>query len=145
MKNIKLVKPSKSIAVAIASVYFFTQILVNPALVASASAASPGNSQMATIWDARALQLPRPMQIPRTQTSLIKPALQNTGPFPFLNPLLIKLKCFSTMGQSYMGRPGSPLVLLVQDIHLNIEAQQNIGKILQTVRDNVDKKLIIGF
>ncbi|MCG3204205.1 MAG: Glycogen synthase [Elusimicrobia bacterium] len=146
MNHSRVMKPSKLLATVVAVLFFVTQILLNPGFVqyATASVSLPSPKSI-SIWDTRTMGLRTKAASSEFGVESSKStASQPSGPFPYLKPLLKNISAHAYVGEEYRGKNEAPLVFLVQDIHMNVEAQKNIGKILQTIREGTKKQFLIG-
>ncbi len=115
----------KGSAAFIAGSLFITQVLTNPMLVQTCFAQNTGFGLRASadIWTERSNQIAR-LKSPqadifptRAADNAFKPFFQSVNPF-------------ARVGETHIENNGGPTVLLLQDVHMNLEAQKNIGEVL---------------
>ncbi|MBV9080425.1 MAG: hypothetical protein JO102_04820, partial [Elusimicrobia bacterium] len=139
----------KAIAVLLVKVMFLTQILFNPALVQQAFAKGTGvvaESGM-SFWQsrARAAQNLRAAD-PAATLERLKKTVQDQPAdpqrLPILNPVLEQASRTLHIHDVHVGQANEPVVMVLQDVHMNAEAQTAIGQGLAAINQKPDDLLV---
>ncbi len=104
-------------AASLSSIILFTQVVFSPAWVEAAQV---------DFWKSRAQM--------RASALVSAPSITSSQSFPFLNASIAHLGLLNSRPQGHGTRP---TIVLLQDVHHNVEAQRNIGEILKRTQNVV--------
>jgi len=141
MRFQKIPKHRKIGLIGLTLVFLTTQVFFSPAWVQSVYAkdlASLPSAAPIDFWQSRALHKSKNLG------NLPTLPLKKQGLFPKLAPLIQKISNFGIVQEMHLGNKERPLLFLIQDVHMNSQAQENISFVLQEIQnfyqDHLQKK-----